>query len=473
MTTSNRLKTLAAALAIAVPLASAQGAALTYRGNLQDHGQPAEGNYDIELTLYSAQSGGRAVAGPIILYGVPVHAGSFSTEADFGARSNGLDQAWVGVKVRAAGSGDFAALDQRSPASIDATSGTCSSWALDGNAGNPAGSYLGTADNQPLVLKANGQILATFIGTTDSTPANSVALGNATSATGYSDFAAGDGTNATGPAATALGAGSQAIGHTSFAAGQNAIATHDGSFVWADDSSNSSFGTTAVRQFLIRATGGVGIGTNDPSDTDLDVEGTHGLQAINTGSTSPAVFAWSQASSGVMRGVEGISSSPDGYGVLAENLASSGGTALYVVSPDGTPQKLIDTGSGAYLSGSGQWTNASDRNIKDGFAAIDVGNVLAKVVALPVTNWFYKTEGESVRHIGPVAQDFSAAFGLGNSDKAIGTVDEGGVALAAIQGLNKKLEDENLALKAQSATLSEKLDRLAARVAKFETAQGE
>lgn len=43
-------------------------------------------------------------------------------------------------------------------------------------------------------------------------------------------------------------------------------------------------------------------------------------------------------------------------------------------------------------------------------------------------------------HIGPMAQDFNAAFQLGESDRAITTVDADGVALAAIQGLNQKLE---------------------------------
>jgi hydrogenase-1 operon protein HyaE len=65
---------------------------------------------------------------------------------------------------------------------------------------------------------------------------------------------------------------------------------------------------------------------------------------------------------------------------------------------------------------------------------------LEKVAALPIQSWRYNSETEGVRHLGPVAQDFHAAFGLGENDTSITTVDEGGVALAAIQGLNEKVE---------------------------------
>jgi trimeric autotransporter adhesin len=61
---------------------------------------------------------------------------------------------------------------------------------------------------------------------------------------------------------------------------------------------------------------------------------------------------------------------------------------------------------------------------------------------MPIRTWNYTNDPAS-RHIGPVTQDFHAAFGLGTDDKSISTVDADGVALAAIQGLNQKLE-ENL-----------------------------
>jgi hypothetical protein len=81
---------------------------------------------------------------------------------------------------------------------------------------------------------------------------------------------------------------------------------------------------------------------------------------------------------------------------------------------------------------------------------------LEKVVALPIQSWGYKSDPDK-RHIGPVAQDFHAAFGLnGADDTTIATVDADGVALAAIQGLNQKLE----AQRAENAALKERLEKI-------------
>src|SRR5208283_61934 len=75
------------------------------------------------------------------------------------------------------------------------------------------------------------------------------------------------------------------------------------------------------------------------------------------------------------------------------------------------------------------------------FVVINPGDVLEKVSALPITEWKYKLEADGIRHVGPMAQDFHAAFGLnGADDKHIATVDESGVVLAAIQGLNQEVE---------------------------------
>ena len=104
--------------------------------------------------------------------------------------------------------------------------------------------------------------------------------------------------------------------------------------------------------------------------------------------------------------------------------------------------KLIDTSTGGYLSTGGTWTNSSDRASKEDFAPVDVREVLQKVAALPISSWSYRVEDDAVRHLGPMGQDFHSAFGLGDSDKAIGTVDADGVALAAIQGLYELLQDK-------------------------------
>jgi hypothetical protein len=131
----------------------------------------------------------------------------------------------------------------------------------------------------------------------------------------------------------------------------------------------------------------------------------------------------------------------------------------------GEPTNLLQVGastSPAYCNGT-TWVNGSDRNSKEGFTAIDPGAVLEKVSALPITEWKYKVDADGFRHIGPVAQDFHAAFGLnGGDDTHISTVDEGGVALAAIQGLNEKLNEKDAEIKQLKQRL-DKLEQLIAR----------
>jgi hypothetical protein len=95
----------------------------------------------------------------------------------------------------------------------------------------------------------------------------------------------------------------------------------------------------------------------------------------------------------------------------------------------------------------------SDRNQKKNIAPIDGAAILDKVAGLPISTWTYVKEPPEVRHLGPMAQDFRATFGLGDDDRTYYSVDAQGVALAAIQELNRlvsaqqsrieKLEREN------------------------------
>jgi hypothetical protein len=127
------------------------------------------------------------------------------------------------------------------------------------------------------------------------------------------------------------------------------------------------------------------------------------------------------------------------------------------------PGAMLQVGT-ATCNGS-SWLNTSDRNLKEDLAAINPGAVLEKVAALPITKWKYKVEADGMEHLGPMAQDFHAAFGLnGADDKHIATVDEEGVALAAIQGLNQKVEARD----AEIQTLRQQNDALAERLAELE-----
>ena len=79
----------------------------------------------------------------------------------------------------------------------------------------------------------------------------------------------------------------------------------------------------------------------------------------------------------------------------------------------------------------------SDRNQKKGIAPVDTREILDKVARLPISTWTYVEEPSAVRHLGPMAQDFRASFGLGNDDRSYNSVDAHGVALAAIQALER------------------------------------
>ena len=129
-----------------------------------------------------------------------------------------------------------------------------------------------------------------------------------------------------------------------------------------------------------------------------------------------------------------------GQSINTFNVRATGGV-LFVTGINETTGALTSVCYTQYLAG---WTCTSDRNVKRNLRPVDTGDVLAKVVALPVYHWQPK-EGPNrdVEHLGPMAQDFKAGFGLGNDDKAIGMQDAEGVALAAIQGLHRLVQEKD------------------------------
>jgi hypothetical protein len=121
------------------------------------------------------------------------------------------------------------------------------------------------------------------------------------------------------------------------------------------------------------------------------------------------------------------------------------------------PDAPLHHSSGARLTAGGVWTNASDENLKENFKPVDGEALLEKIEELPISQWNYKVESDDVTHIGPTAQDFKAAFGVGANDKTISTIDPSGIALAAIKQLSK----ENDELKVQVAELKKMVEALA------------
>lgn len=461
------------ATALISGVSSARAETFTYHGTLQDAGNAAEGSYDLRLTLYGAAQGGAALAVPVQLFGVAVHEGSFSTTADFGDLTSLGTQAWLEVAVKPAGGGDFATLASRAPVSPDVNS--CpGAWSLDGNSGNPVGSYIGTADASDVIIQAGGAVGGHFI-------ASSHAVGIAAGIVGSDS----------GTSSTAVSFANEAYGDYSFAGGYTGGTTYNGSFVWGDDPTPvHTITDSAANQFIVQANGGVGINTAHAEGTaPLNSTLTIGLPSGTTGTGLASIKLKSvdgDASSVTLGGLRNLLGTP--YPVFAVTSRNSDGTNFTnatfghqrinlnnAVASNGALTVGSDTtnGNGAYLTFGGVWTSTSSRAFKESFSSVNVEAVLSKLIAMPVQTWFYKQSHAEGLHMGPVAEDFAASFGLGSDDKHVGSVDESGVAFAAIQGLNQKVESENAQLKQENAQLRGKFDDLATRLAKLETGKGE
>jgi len=140
-----------------------------------------------------------------------------------------------------------------------------------------------------------------------------------------------------------------------------------------------------------------------------------------------------------------------GYGANASNVGSfvwssqamTSSTNAYsftVRAPGGIRFLSSLSNVGAFLAPNATaWSVLSDRNSKENFQSIDEQQILNRLEKMPVTAWNYKHD-PSRRYIGPTAQDFKTAFGLGNDDKSINTLDTLGVTLAAIKGIAKELK---------------------------------
>jgi hypothetical protein len=269
-------------------------------------------------------------------------------------------------------------------------------------------------------------------------------LGNSIpSGANYAFIGGGVGNTASGVSATVSGGtNNTASGNYSFAAGSFAQAIHAGSFVWSDGEGSINFPSDRVNQFKVQAGGGV----------YLAVSGSSGLNpaALDVNSTSANGVAlhahMASSDSTVVLGNGGTGDIIKGFS------GANQGNLVFEVLNDGTVKS-----KGVVLT--------SDRNAKANFTELNPAVVLAKVTTLPVTEWNYRDDPADTRHIGPMAQDFHAAFQLdGADDKHISVVDEGGVALAAIQGLNQKLEGEVKERDVDIQNLEKKLDELQAVV---------
>lgn len=376
--------------------AFAQGTAFTYQGQLLTTNGTAHGLYDLTFALYNAGSGGSQFGSTVQTNGVLVTNGLFVVTVDFGAGLFNGTPYWLQIGVRTNGAALFTALTGRqeltpAPYAIYAEDANATAtlgglpaadfWQLTGNTVSP-GQFLGSLNSQPVVFKVNGLPSLTLelngslamgtgiasgidsvalgfgsttsggsyevaIGNTAQATGNgsvaigwvpvssgpgSVALGESVNSSGNDSFAGGYGSHASGQYSVAMGHNSLASGISAWALGNLAQATNNGSFVWADDSTNSVFGDTSPNQFLIRSAGGVGINTTAPNG-QLDVEGTT--------SFANGIYATTPVSGG--NGILGIANNgADAYGVWGQSasgygvVGSSPGTGTGVWGVGGT-----------------------------------------------------------------------------------------------------------------------------------------
>ena len=516
-----------ASLGSSMLTAFAQGTAFTYQGQLQINGAPANGSYDLELTLFSTNQFGFPIGPLRTNTAVPVINGIFTTTLDFGAGVFTGTNLWLDFSVRPAGGGIFTELTPRqpvTPAPYAITAGQLASVSENNIIqGGAALASIGGGSNNVIQAGASYSFIGAGLDNLIGTGSGSAAIGGgadnvvsapyATVGGGENNFASGSGAvigggyenvssndfdtvgggtvNVSGGRAATVGGGegnvangdwsavaggynniasgneatvaggsfNLASGADSFAAGFEARATNEGAFVWAD-SQSATFNSTASNQFLIRAAGGVGINMNNPGGASFYTQGNR-----NGGSFNSAVGFFENTSS---------ATGPNGSGPALRVVCDGGSTpaGALSVSDNGTGP-IAEFGNGlqfvASIANDGTVISkglalTSDRNAKENFVPLDGGAVLTKVLSLPLTEWNYKDDTADTRHIGPMAQDFHRAFHLnGTDDKHISVIDEDGVALAAIQGLNQKVEEQRVELmqkETEMAELKKRLDAL-------------
>ncbi len=305
------------------------------------------------------------------------------------------------------------------------------------NAANSIGDTVGggsfnTADSQfgGATVGGGGDNSATGINST-------IGGGNQNSATGEESTVGGGGGNAAFTQRSTISGGYQ-----NGAFGDGVLATISGgynNFVTGAYSAISGGASNRATNYCSTVTGG----QNNLAGGAYSFAAGNGAQAIYDGS-----FVWSDGTGDTTQSVEANS----------VTMHASGGF-FFSTSP----------GTGAVLpAGQTTWFSLSDRNAKKNFQPVDAREVLDKLAAIRVQRWNYKWEKDTdTPNIGPMAQDFVAAFYPGRDDKRISTLEFDGVELAAIQGLNIKLNqkgEEVKILRRENELLAEHLKKLEAMV---------
>jgi uncharacterized coiled-coil protein SlyX len=267
----------------------------------------------------------------------------------------------------------------------------------------------------------------------------STAFGTNSRATGTNSFAVGNGSHGAASGGIALGANAQAMGDDALALGPSSIAGGLASITIGPSIANGNFSVAIGLQNSASGQFSVAIGKNART---ANRQGSVVLGDACASFSSDSVYATAD-NQFVVRGCGGIKM------YTSQNLSSG-----VEVAPGG-----------------GSWSSVSDRNRKENLLFLDGEDVLARLRTVPVSTWNYLSQERSVRHMGPMAQDFRAAFGLGESDLLINSMDIDGVNMAAAQALEARTAAQRQridALEAQNAAQARELAEMRARMERLE-----
>jgi hypothetical protein len=204
----------------------------------------------------------------------------------------------------------------------------------------------------------------------------------------------------------------------------------------------------------INASGNVGIGTASPSDklhvtsADAGPTGIGLLVADTNGTTAQREIAEFRNTGGVSVICEDTS--------VPERWSFGTNGSNFIINNQNNPNIEFTLSNTGNLTITGVYS-PSDRNLKKDIVPVRGNEILTKLASVPVSTWTFKTD--DVRHIGPMAQDFAAAFGLGIDDKHISPNDLAGVSLAAVQGLDQVVQEKEKEI-AELKSRIEKLEKM-------------
>ncbi|MFA4989703.1 MAG: tail fiber domain-containing protein [Candidatus Omnitrophota bacterium] len=144
------------------------------------------------------------------------------------------------------------------------------------------------------------------------------------------------------------------------------------------------------------------------------------------------------------------------------------GSSLFVIGEtdgahwySGTGASYSNVASNVSLwNASGTWIGSSSRKLKENFIQLDPDDLLNKINQLDITRWNFKSEGKSITHIGPVAEDFYRIFETGDAENHLATLDTAGVSLAGVKALYAKVKSQQNKIESLESSIQQLKERV-------------